>query len=473
MKSLRPGPKILLVFLFLAYLFPLVGNILLAGSLDSIYRIHPLGATALTALTVTLALFGFLTWRRFPNFSRLRLPRLERLARCVGGLYLRLRLPWLIVVLLLAAWTLWTGHTGYRYAAKGLSEQNSYLLLVMVGIGPLLTADVFYSLFVCRNDQARLPTRIGGDWLLALSLVLTANGTGAMFQALIAVSYAIWPGGLSRMFFLPRDLNFRSVLWRYGVMALYTASLFVASWMFGEILKSRKPGESFSTSVSKVSQQIRALAPASGTSHRTAWGARPTALDRVNRTALILRQYGCYLVERFSVYYYTFLFTTDPERDRSYEVKEWPLVYPLRTMLFRADFLLGRPFDLTKPKISSLMQLNYQALTAQPDRASRQGSSAGVLASFNYILPLPLAIVAAVGYLCLLAKIIDVLLDRHRNEVLSFFGAIFALPYLVLFVQSPLDLLLVFDDAVLYTVLILGIALACRSHQPAGSPSAA
>jgi hypothetical protein len=90
--------------------------------------------------------------------------------------------------------------------------------------------------------------------------------------------------------------------------------------------------------------------------------------------------------------------------------------------------------------------------------SNRAGTSPGLLASFNYVAVFPLNIIFATLYLCWVCRLIDKL-GWRRDEKLSGGGLLLLLLFLAGLFQSPLDFLMVFDDSVVYLLLLVGLSL--------------
>ena len=147
------------------------------------------------------------------------------------------------------------------------------------------------------------------------------------------------------------------------------------------------------------------------------------------------------------------------------------LAYPLQTLLFRVDYLLGGPFEIVKPEVGSIAQLNYRLLTAGVLRI-REGSAPGLIASFNYVLAFPLNIVCCALYLRWLSNRVEALLSGQRHRRLSLLGVLLLITFLQVFFQSPFDFLMLIDDAVIYMVLLVGLSVAQREVRAEREPAA-
>src|SRR2546428_868054 len=139
-----------------------------------------------------------------------------------------------------------------------------------------------------------------------------------------------------------------------------------------------------------------------------------------------------------------------------------PLVLPLRTLSFRLDYLLGGFWGVKKPSLASIEQLNYQLMTNERIR-EREGSSPGLLASFNYVFVFPLNMIFAALYLLWLSRMMDVMLMRHRSKIISTPGIVLLLLFLTPFFYSPFDSLMVLDDGVLYLLFLLAFYIHRKS----------
>jgi hypothetical protein len=187
--------------------------------------------------------------------------------------------------------------------------------------------------------------------------------------------------------------------------------------------------------------------------------------EYVGRSPELVRNYGYYLISSFSSHYYSLLFTAEALNDGVNASDGSALVYPLQSLAFRSDYLTGGLLDLDvpKPEIGSLSRLNYVLLTEGPNISSRQGTSPGLIASFNYVFSFPFNILFCVVYLCWVSGVINRLLSAHRHESLSSMGLLLLLFYVLVFFQSPFDLIPLLDNVVLYLVLLVGIALVPRA----------
>ena len=133
--------------------------------------------------------------------------------------------------------------------------------------------------------------------------------------------------------------------------------------------------------------------------------------------------------------------------------------HPLSGAVSRANSLLGSPLAIPDPEFSAVGRLNYEIMTEEPLPDDTQGTSPGILAASNYVSPIPLAILFSTIYLSLFSAMIDRLVRGGNGQRITNLGIVLLLLYLNGFFQSPIDLLLVFDNLVISVLLILAISL--------------
>jgi hypothetical protein len=181
-----------------------------------------------------------------------------------------------------------------------------------------------------------------------------------------------------------------------------------------------------------------------------------TIKNKSNQEAVKLKEierFSYYLIDSFSVHYYSLLMTAQVKRSELLYGGINPVFIPLKAIFYRLDYLSGHIFQIEKPIINSISQLNYRALVKKVTNF-REGSSPGFLGSFNYVFPFPFNIILCVLYLYFVSKIVDVLLDNGESKVYSMVSLLFIYLYFRLLFQSPFDLLDVIDNATFYVALL-------------------
>ncbi|MDC0276874.1 hypothetical protein OAK90_00275 [bacterium] len=168
-----------------------------------------------------------------------------------------------------------------------------------------------------------------------------------------------------------------------------------------------------------------------------------------------LQSFFYYLIESFSSALHSINYSL--ERAEIYPLENH-LMPVLDSLLFRISSILnvfGTDIILEKQEVSSMSQFNFLMLT---DRWSdiRQGTSAGVFASFIYLCGIPLGLIFSSMYLVLVARIIDWFLMFHiDNRKYTLIGLLVVSIFMSVFFQSPIDLLNILDNASILILLII------------------
>lgn len=441
------GERVITAYFIIAYLVPMVGNLLFPDKIETIYQISPLSFYSVVLLVATYVLFivasrSKSTWR--PPV------RLQRLALRIARLYRRLRLTIAIVSVPLSWQYFVRGMNSYRYAAEGegISDLGSLLLLVVNVINVLATVDLMHAMLSKPAEVRNWRTDLGSV-LFGFALVLSANGTASMFQTLFFLLYATFPRLSYALLFVRRGQYQLIALIKSGLSVALLVLLVLAAWIVGEGIKV-----SSSRRVSSVD-------------------AVTDVANETIRQAGFWSDYPYYFLSTNSIYYYSLLFVAQSERGELNYEGVAPVVLPLKTFLFRLDYILGRPLEILRPEPGTVSRVNYLLLTALPSplQNPRAGSSPGLVAAFVYAFPFPISIVAAAWYLFVVARILDRFiapLDR-----LSLFGVFLAVSCLHGIFQSPFDMLVVFDPSTLFTLLVIGAALTNVNMEKAAAGSLA
>jgi hypothetical protein len=435
-----PGIRVVEAYLALYIFLPALGSVVFGENIVTGYRIEPHGPEA---LLFAIIVFGLVLL--FRTMARDMMPGinyrwLARSLKKIGMYYLRLRLLVVSVGVLSGIWFLSLGLSGYRYSYTSISESLSPSLLLGIFFNIVLSADALYSMFASPRVRIPIFSRVKlENILLALALILFSNGTMGMFAALIFSVYAIFPKGFRRLIFAPSRRRWASQakqVFRGG--ALFVV-IFSVAWTLGESIK-------VSTSNPDRDRPVGDGLAESGT----------IVVLRMLEEPEVRGNFGYYVIGSLSHHYYSLLMTFGSQQRRWSE--ENPLKNILKTLSFRADILLGSPLGISRPEGGALGQLNYQLLDTGPLRP-REGTSEGVLASFKYVSPFPVAIILAALYLSLFSAMVDKLVRGSNGGRLTYFGLGFLLFFLLIFLQSPMDHLMVLDDGVATVLLILAISL--------------
>lgn len=462
------GQKFITLYFALVYLLPMVARMCLGDNIVSSYHIYPLSFFAVSVLIITY--LSFLLMTAIPSHPLMRFSLFKNRVDKIGQLYLKYR-SIIVILTLFIAIANYRGDWGlntYRYSAQTISEKNSMFLLFVIVINTIISVDLFYCMFVKSYEQIvnqSLKSYVE-NVLLSLVLVMLANGTASAFLAFCALFFSVFPR-LFRWSFFNKQVDSNKLK---NTKLFFASSIivmaFVPSWFYGELIKSKTSmmDASYFGHVENNATSVQ-QSSVTGTDDASLYNKLSGITDNVagleNQFAL---NYFYYFVESLSVYYYSYLFTIDATPEILNHGVISPLVFPLHSLLFRADYVLGKNLAITRPAITSISQLNYQLLTKEEINV-RTGSSPGLLGSFNYLFRFPFNILLCIAYLLFVSNLINVLFSRHSGYgTLSLAGLVLLFPYLQVFFQSPFDLVMVFDNCAIYASLIVGIYICLRGN---------
>ena len=428
------GQRLVTMYFLVAYALPIAGNLLFGEAIESTYTIFPFSRYSVGLVLGVYLLFLLMSGVRIRVFPRFNPYPLPQMLGALGRMYLQSR-PWMAVIAASVALVGYAeGLNSYRYAEAGISEAGSSLLLLMIVTNVVVTVDLFHFMFVVSQEARVSTTRRLESLAMSLSLLISASGTASMFVALIVSFFSISPKALGQFLFVPRrSWHLKAGL--RGVVAIAAVSvIFVAAWFGGETIKATSAGH------------VPTLASAVG------------LVESFSGDIEFARSYLYYLLERLSIYYYSLLFSVESPADLLEYTRGSVLDFPIESLFFRVDYLLGGWLDVARPEVATIMQLNYRLLTTGEVRR-REGSAPGLLASFNYVLIFPFNVVFCALYLVWIARSADRLFEKHA-QTLSDVGIFLLLVFVQGVFQSPFDFLVVVDDSALYLLLLLVIVVA-------------
>ena len=434
--------------LLVSYVVPMVANIAFADDIVSSYTMYPLTWECIAVVAAVYFLFVLLDATKIPLAPSFDVAPLRPFLEGLGRFYVRSRMVVAVVALPIGVASFLAGQTSYRYSEEAISAADLVsrgMLLSTIVLNVVITVDFVYRMFVSREAAGMGWVRACENVLLALALVAMANGILSLFQALIALVWSLQPLIVDRLLFAPprRELVKTGDLLKRGAVAAGSAIVyfvvFLVAWYYGTLIKvsSAQGLDTFLLDLDVM------MALSGGVDQGSLHGALYN------------------FVERHSIFYYSLLFTlVGRAAEQGYDTVS-ALAYPLQTLMFRVDYLLGGLFEMVKPEVGSIAQLNYQLLTAGVVR-SREGSAPGLIGSFNYVFAFPLNLLCCAAYLRWLGNRIEDLLRQQRGRTLSPLGVLLLMTFLQAFFQSPFDFLMVIDNTVIYVALILGVALVQR-----------
>ena len=429
----------------LMYALPAAGHAWFCDQIISSYHQFPLTFAGILQLGAVYGLFLFLYTTGVPVLPTLRTVRFSRVLTRLSTMYFKMRLPLGLLAVGLGVLAASSGVNSFRYGSEGISERESWAvaLIAAFAIGQLcLHADAFYRMFVGMPPAQSTPRWYWENLLLSAGLVSLANGIMSLLVGILALSHALMPNIVGKMFFREENRkHLHGLLVNSGWIAAF-AVIFCAALYFGSIIKvssSKDATELFTENPLEVAGYVAEVVD----EPITVWAIK-------------------HFLERASIYYYSWTFTTvvgweDLNQDG------WIVGVPLKNLFFRLDYFMGRPMAIERPETGSLAQLNYQRLTAGEVR-SRVGSTPGFLGAFNYALPVPLNILFCAFYLRWWCRQFDALFFAQREKRLTTFGILVTYVMLAGLFQSPFDWLQILDEGIVLPVLLWAMAVAHR-HQ--------
>jgi hypothetical protein len=247
--------------------------------------------------------------------------------------------------------------------------------------------------------------------LVVTGFLLLSNGAATVLLGSIAAFYIFYPTGLSNSIFLKNRYFIKGMGRNILAIIILISCLFFA-FHFGNRIKQ----------------------------------GNFTSID-TRRTNHISDKYLATLVGRVSSYYDSLLFTSSPNYDRvNLYSNRYIVTIFLDSIIYRLS-KLGLPLNDERPEIVSLSRLNYLNLSLTRLN-SREGSSPGLIASFDYMLPFPISIFLCSLYLVFISRIFD-RLSCNKERGITWFGALIMFLFVQVFFQSPFDLLNIIDNGFL------------------------
>jgi len=430
------GQRVITGYFLIAYVVPLIGNVLYPEKIETIYQIFPLSPYPIVLFVAIYALFMLLS-RVVREPGRVTTPRLQRSIAKTAALYRRIRTAFGAVALLLSWQYFASGMNSYRYApeGEGISDLGSILLLGVNVINVVATVDLLHAALNQPSVSSDRSTYIG-TLLLGGAVVLSANGTASMFLALFFVFYATFPAVSYAVVFRRTADSYLASFLKSSMALTLVVALVLGAWVVGEGIK-----------ISSL-RTVSAVQAASDVA------------DQMLRQDGFWADYPYYFLSTNSIYYYSLLFTAHSDREAFNYGGISPVVLPLKTFLFRLDYLAGRPFEILRPDPGTFSRVNYLLLTALPAPAQnpRAGSSPGLAAAFVYAFPFPVSILMAAVYLLLVSRVLDRFINPGSSDRLSPIGVLVAVSCLHGLFQSPFDMLAVLDPSTLFALLVIGAA---------------
>ena len=166
-------------------------------------------------------------------------------------------------------------------------------------------------------------------------------------------------------------------------------------------------------------------------------------------------------MERSSSTYYSFLKALHENLFRVDLESFSHLFIPLKTLLYRLDAITGGNLLISKPDIASINRFNYESIALITKE--REGTSPGFVASFLLCFPFPLNIILLLIYSAVFIRFMNVLVVGM--EVIPNLGGLALISWIMMtFLESPIDLLVLIDDASIFAAAIFLLFLMLRKQ---------
>lgn len=424
---MSPGQMVSLFYVTLYLLVPMISNLLFGQAYWSIYHYNspPFWAIGL--------LFGLWLFCASP-MMHYRFPQSTRPSRQIYliGQILRRHLLKITIVLALGILALYSPQSAdFRYADAGLSAGGLTLIVVLVlksmatiGLMWLLVIYVRQGMWLNRSDRIAV-------WILAGLMFYTIAGTADFLTAIFFLIFAVMPRTFANLVFMETGRSLVSTKAILHLLSPFLAlGLFFVALMVGDSIKS----------TGSIGLETRFI--------------------EFSVSFFFIR-----VVDGIGSHYYAFMQFFDPRVYQLLQHYDYPMLYPLAAVEYRMGQLFGLS-DMIRPEIQSLSRLNF--LVNSYKISATEGTSPGLFASFFFVLPIALAVPAALLYLRWVISVVDRFFDLPGYK-LSLFGAFFILLQLLFFYQSPPDFLILFDNAV---ISVAAMWLFARINQDAQARAA-
>lgn len=357
---------------------------------------------------VIILLFGFIVASPLFNIRLKRNHHPVRQLRVMEAFIFKNRLKISILISLPIVLIYNPDAASFRYMSGGIS-QNGWSLIMILFLRPLASIMLLW-LLVFSMRQGRRLNRVDHltHWILVAVLLYTVNGTASFLSASFLGLFAASPTFFEKLVFVETDRTFltKDLLTRSISLGLIIA-LFVVALMVGDSIKG-------TGRVGFASESVE-LSPV--------W--------------LIVR-----FIDGVSSHYYALAQFFDQSVYGKLEHYEHPLRYVLGALEYRTGYILG--YDVERPEIQSVSRLNFEVNSFKV--SDTEGTSPGAVASFLYIAPFPVGLLIALVYLRWLTSTINNFFDTPGKR-LSLFGALFVLLQFLFAYESPLDFLILADNA--------------------------
>ena len=417
------GDKVVFIFILFSYIFPYFFNLIFFDNVITTYKVTKPGLMEggyLLALLLAYLLLKIPFKMTQINNIPIRLPFFVLFRQFL----LKRNLFLILILAILPLWFLLDLGT-YRYSSveNPISKQSPVLYLFIFSHIIIYTYFFWRIFFSITSENNRF---LFTDLFFSVFCFLTISGTFAALMAVIFFLFTFFPENFKKFILTSAKASSdrAASFLRFIFVCFFFSFALIAAITLGSVL-------------AKSGNLENVLA------------------DWMDSEFYLPFLY--YLGERISVHYYSFSFTITDEYRTYFHNPMLILNTLVDTLKFRIDVLAGGIFSVDKPEISSVSQINF-LLTSNALREG-EGTAPGLLASMNYILPLPLALFFSATLLNFYAWIIDNLRFPYIESKISILGCVLFYFFTKEIFYSPLDLLLIFDEGLIILVILLLVIL--------------
>jgi len=445
------GFSVVTMYFLCFYILPMIGLAIMSDDVPTIYKIVHASIYSNLLLFSIYGLYFLLLYLPPISFKLTLFKKnlIINLAEKLGIFYKRNRLTFAFLFFIFSLIFFISEMSDYRNISGGMLQTLSITGWLTVIFNIIAILDIFYCVFMSTNHLEKVPVisfygtinklvlsrRRIGTIIISISLILSANGTASILTALIGLIYSLSPVNVEKFIYTSRFIDTNKLIMsgvRNVSFLMFFIGMFTVAWSSGELIKSH--GSESNVSFLSMFENV------------------------------LNNSYITYIIVSISHYYYTLTFTVDNIVTNFNEYGLSTLKYPLSSFVFRLDILLAGIMDISRPEIGSFSRLNYIELTSQAI-TERQGTSAGLIGSFNYVFVFPLNLIFCSLYMLWLSRLIDRLLIAHHRQSLSLIGTFLITVFFILvFFQSPFDFLIIIENAVITVIGFYLLSLVAKKN---------
>lgn len=511
------GQRVITIYFLLFYIVPLLGNFVFKNSITSSYKIYDVNFHTISLLLIVYSSYHLLVNK--VNFEKIicRVKFIRKIIFAFANWYSCYSTIVALICCALSVYGVLIGFNKYRYIYDSISSGNSIFMLIIVA-NAIATIDLFLSIFT--NSYKHIPTKIlycltlifsisgvGSCFasitliysflfndsfkklffvkvvgfnknllkILALCMFIVFNLT---FSILVGESIKISTNNLNRTIIVEKKTNVnlknkispkRSFI--NFEPCLFFKAYYLADNTYGkaydiiEKFASKNLIDVFRNKINNIKEAI--FNKSADKKDEDLEGISKNNpiyifLDRLKQATKMdanqLSEQMYYLLERTSIYYYSLVFSLQDYWQGDNSDINHPISGILENLYYRVNYISGSMLDVQKPVIGSMARFNYFKLSKKPN-SPKEGSSPGLVATFTYLLPTPFNALLCIFYMVFLTVIVNAITGSYDSINTSWRASFIIMPNILILFDSPLDLLLIVDNAFITFIFILIFAL--------------